>query len=137
MHQAATIGGGWSDQVTSCIARRHGVKEVSLTGLYGWKLCKPGMQSCLFDEAAYRQHSLYDDPKALTFHYITPQDMHRIHDMVQKSEIGDKETGTKMNLLTASTSEYDYFAARDAYIRNVDEQRAVFDFAANKTSQMH
>ena len=39
MHTASTVSGYWSDQVTSCIARRNGVKEVDLPGLYGWRLC--------------------------------------------------------------------------------------------------
>jgi len=137
MHQAATVGGGWSDQVTSCIARRHGVKEVPLKGLYGWKLCESGNFSCPFNEAAYREHALYDDPKALTFHYITPLYMHRIHDIVQNSDMGDEGTATKMNLLTTSTTEYDYYAARDAYIRMVDKKRARHGFAPNKTSKVH
>jgi len=137
MHQAATIGGGWSDQVTSCIARRHGVKEVPLAGLYGWKLCEPGRNACPFNEAVYRKHALFGDPKALTFHYITPQAMRRIHDMVQKSEIGEDGTAQKTSFLTISTFEYDFLAARDAYILMVDKKRAMYGFVANSTSPMH
>jgi len=137
MHQASTIGGGWSDQVTSCIARRHHVKEVPLKGLYGWKLCETGTLSCPFNEAVYEEHALYDDPKALTFHYVNPEMMHRIHDMVQKSDVVDQETATKMNLMIASASKFDYFAARDAYIRMVDKSRALYVVAANETSQIH
>merc|ERR1719433_1300552 len=109
MHSAATIGHGWSDQVTSCIARRHSVKEVPLAGLYAWKLCDPGVFDCPFNEAAYRKRALSDNPKALTFHYITPQNMHRIHEMAQNPQIDDgKNSWTFEN----------YFATRrNTYIR--------------------
>lgn len=137
MHEATTIGGGWSDQVTSCIARRHGVKEVPVAGLYGWKLCEPGVMACPFNEAVYRQHALSDQPRALTFHYIEPQDMHRIHDIVLKSESDDEETAKTANFVATSTYEYNYNTARDIYIRMVDKERAVYDFPANETLQMY
>jgi len=130
MHDAATIGGGWSDQVTSCIARRHGVKQVPLAGLYGWKLCEPGVTGCPFNEAGYRQRALSDSPRALTFHYIEPQDMHRIHDIVQNS--GNRDASSMLDLLGTLALEDDYFAAQDAYIRMVDEERAAYDSAADE-----
>merc|ERR1719181_145734 len=76
-----TVGGGWSDQVTSCIARRHGVEQVQLSGLYGWKLCSEGKMSCDFDKEAYRSKIQSTSPKPLTFHYIGPVEMREIHQM--------------------------------------------------------
>jgi len=86
MQCASTVGGGWSDQVTSCIARRSGVSEVNLDGLYGWKLCDAGAMECPFEQNVYRDKILSTTPKTLTFHYIGPPEMYRIHKMVQDTK---------------------------------------------------
>jgi hypothetical protein len=88
METASGVGGGWSDQVTSCMARRANVTEVQLDGLYGWKLCDPGQMDCGFATDAYRSKIMSKSPKPLTFHYITPTDMHTIHEMVKDTESG-------------------------------------------------
>lgn len=83
MRTAETVCGYWSDQVTSCIARRHGVEQVGLQGLYGWRL---GHEDD-FSEDLYREKMVSSNPKALTFHYIRPTEMHRIHEMVKETAL--------------------------------------------------
>jgi len=128
METAETVGGYWSDQVTSCIARRHGVSEVSLTGLYGWKLCRSQTNffDCGFDEDLYRQKIESTSPTALTFHYVTPEEMHRIHyihtlaDGPQLRAQANGDEGTLfLDFNRHGLSEY--VRQRDGYIREWTE----------------
>lgn len=128
MHTARTVCGYWSDQVTSCIARRHGVAEVELSGLYGWRLCADGGYACPFDEAAYREKMSSSDPQALTFHYLQPEEMRRIHAM--SSEVSLLAYGNNSAPLTAAASGgqvglldhgRSYAAQRAAYIKAVNQ----------------
>jgi len=124
METAETVGGYWSDQVTSCIARRHGVSEVSLTGLYGWKLCRSQTSffDCGFDEDLYRQKIESTSPTALTFHYVTPEEMHRIHyiqTLADGPHVRAHANGDEGNLFLDFNRHgiSEYMRQRDIYIR--------------------
>jgi len=147
MDTAKSVCGYWSDQVTSCIARRRGVKEVQLEGLYAWQLCSPGVWACDFNPSIYRNKMLSSSPKALTFHYITPDVMRTIHKMakevekdVQKmggrgalSKVGDqieaeesdagkvKSEHVHLNLLSTSTADDNYEMHRAFYVQMWNE----------------
>lgn len=125
MQTASTVGGYWSDQVTSCIARRRGVKEVDLTGLYGWKVCPRGAMVCAFDEAAYKDKITSTNPKTLTFHYIDPKDMRTIHKM-KNDLLGSSRKATDKSMFNqVSTFDGgDYASSQAAYIKMVDKERA-------------
>jgi len=124
MHTASTVGGYWSDQVTSCIARRHGVKEVQLEGLYGWKLCPEGKTDCSFDEEIYKER-IMALPKPLTFHYMKPDAMRRLHEMVvgmSKESFLNLAITREVNLSSSSTSPARYDVQRTAYIHKMNEE---------------
>lgn len=89
MHTAEAVCGYWSDQVTSCIARRHGVEQVELQGLYGWRL---GQEDDL-NEDLYREKMSSSNPKALTFHYIRPSEMRRLHEMAKETALLGSSSG--------------------------------------------
>jgi len=133
MTTASGVGGYWSDQVTSCIARRHHVKEVQLSGLYGWKLCPgDGALTCPFREELYRQYinDMSPEKNPLTFHYIAPEEMHTIHKMAHDAEavqemalleMGELVTPGEMDGQVSSNSRPPSMLA-DSY----DEQRAAY-----------
>lgn len=141
MITASTVSGYWSDQVTACIARRRGVEEVQLAGLYGWRLCQPGVMSCPFDEAVYRKKILSSSPKSLTFHYIMPNEMHKIHEMVKDARSGnssgevfvEESTSPKLSMLLSSSHMENsmYTTERAAYIHMVDEERAIMNMESS------
>jgi len=150
MNTASTVSGYWSDQVTSCIARRHGVQEVQLAGLYGWKLCPSGHdgEACAFDDALYRKKILSSNPKPLTFHYIEPNEMRSIHNIVKSPQQpapaepaavaltaidGQKGGAVRWSLLESSAVNDNYKKQRDAYISAVDKARKLHARAANES----
>jgi len=137
METARTVSGYWSDQATSCIARRRGVKEVQLENLYGWKLCEPGSLECDFSENAYRRKIVNKKHKPLTFHYIGPEEMNTIHQMAHEADADisfldyndtvftQKSKGqVDLSLLGFSSSgaEDTYEAQRTKYIRMMNEE---------------
>lgn len=124
MKTAMTVGGGWSDQVTSCIARRHGVAEVQLAGLYGWKLCADSAMECNFDKATYRAKITSTNPKALTFHYIGPSEMRTIHKLYKDSLAGvsvlvqDQQAAEEALLCTDGHTACYYWANAGECVKN-------------------
>lgn len=132
MRTASTSCGYWSDQVTSCIARRHGVAQVDMDGLYGWRLCADDVFTCPFNEDAYREKMASTDPKTLTFHYIQPEEMRRIHEMAPEAALLeydsqaliDGDRGAEVSLLDAGNG----FDPKRSYA----SQRAAFVDAINQ-----
>jgi hypothetical protein len=150
MHTASTVSGFWSDQTTSCIARRRGVEEVDLLGLYGWRLSSrlptgweqlsPATSSFyglkifnstnpklgMFNETIYRQAVLSSTPKPLTFHYISPMEMRRIHEFVKAESPGNATALIQYKSEGAASSADNswHILQRKAYIQQVNEERS-------------
>mmetsp|Transcript_42554 Transcript_42554/g.77280 ORF Transcript_42554/g.77280 Transcript_42554/m.77280 type:complete len:362 (-) Transcript_42554:55-1140(-) len=68
---AANETAGWGDQATTCLARRHAVNLKPIGGIHPW--ATPLWKQELYNEVA----------PPLTFHYVTPSQMHEIHGAVQ------------------------------------------------------
>lgn len=151
MQTAKTSCGFWSDMVTSCLARRHNIEQVDLTGLYAWKVCpRPSnatlyqwwlagtwfdkLYLCDFNHTLYREKMEAQSPVPLTFHYIQPRQMYRLHEM--KREIAAQAfKARKTSLLQISSvnkqsraakklakfHESDYEQHRIGFIRGVTE----------------
>jgi len=125
---AITVGGNWSDQVTSCISRRRGVQPVNLTGLHPWMLC-PGstwanpIWECEFNQELYTRTIM---SKPLTFHYVDPVVMHKIHKTRRKVEAaaGGAPGAFMLELTSYEESEEEYEKRRAASIKMVDRERA-------------
>mmetsp|Transcript_42893 Transcript_42893/g.80515 ORF Transcript_42893/g.80515 Transcript_42893/m.80515 type:complete len:523 (-) Transcript_42893:86-1654(-) len=92
---ATEVCGYWSDQVTSCIARRRGVREVQLMGLQGWRICEENSLldtgeglgvDCPFDQQLYGQALQDSNILPLTFHYIEPEEMYTLYEMQKEIE---------------------------------------------------
>mmetsp|Transcript_139108 Transcript_139108/g.242040 ORF Transcript_139108/g.242040 Transcript_139108/m.242040 type:complete len:420 (-) Transcript_139108:173-1432(-) len=147
---AKTSCGFWSDMVTSCIARRQivNIEQVNLTGLYAWRVCPRPSNStlyewwlagtwfeklylCDFNHTLYREKMEASSPAPLTFHYIRPREMYRIHYMKREIEAQAGKVG-KTSLLQLSNvkkaraaeelaklSESDYEHHRLRYIRGM------------------
>mmetsp|Transcript_120849 Transcript_120849/g.225984 ORF Transcript_120849/g.225984 Transcript_120849/m.225984 type:complete len:387 (+) Transcript_120849:123-1283(+) len=79
--------GNWSDQVTSCIARRRGVQQVNLDGLHGWSICADARTDVCGH--TYRHILEQDEFAPLTFHYLQPEEMYEIHQI--KQDIDDSQ----------------------------------------------
>lgn len=138
METARTIGGYWSDQVTSCLARRRGVQEVQMSNLYGWRLCEnPGKMQCAFNETTYRRKIESPHHKPLTFHYISPQDMHKIYSMAHGTGVSlfgleavahvkewkhGKDQTVSLSLLSSSVGGDTYERQREEYIILMDKE---------------
>jgi len=136
MHTASTVSGYWSDQVTSCIARRNGVKEVDLPGLYGWRL---GPEDS-FDEETYKTKIMATDPKPFTFHYVHPHEMHQLHKLVNDIDMSTEGVSRAVegsllskpksrkkhavSLLGTSAVDASYEVQRAAYVKKMNEERA-------------
>jgi len=92
METAANVSSYWSDQATSCVARRHGVKQVDLEGLYPWRSCpdEPSNPAtprfCEFNPECYRKKIGSTNPKPISFHYMGPNEMRIVHSMKQDAD---------------------------------------------------
>ncbi|CAE7228965.1 C1GALT1 [Symbiodinium microadriaticum] len=73
-------GQAWDDISISCSLKRHGIELRQIRGLHGWRL--PGKGKPISTE--YERAIKSKDPLPITFHYLTSDMMHAIHDRFQK-----------------------------------------------------
>eukprot|EP00928_Gymnodinium_smaydae_P047126 TRINITY_DN31433_c0_g1_i1.p1 TRINITY_DN31433_c0_g1~~TRINITY_DN31433_c0_g1_i1.p1 ORF type:complete len:353 (+),score=25.97 TRINITY_DN31433_c0_g1_i1:90-1148(+) len=112
MRVSDTESMGWSDQVTSCIARRHGVREVQLDGLHGWRQDLDSMYPDLTEP---------DWRHPLTYHYVRPEEMTTIRSMYRDGPRNSKFLQAVPTLKRVHAREpQDYSALRSAYVRDVN-----------------
>eukprot|EP00928_Gymnodinium_smaydae_P055741 TRINITY_DN39226_c0_g1_i1.p1 TRINITY_DN39226_c0_g1~~TRINITY_DN39226_c0_g1_i1.p1 ORF type:complete len:340 (-),score=38.67 TRINITY_DN39226_c0_g1_i1:38-1057(-) len=105
---------GWSDQVTSCIARRHGIDEIQLSGLHGWREDLGEVRILLTTPG---------EVQPLTFHYVPPDEMPRIHQMAHASRGPTlAQTSTAMGSNATSSLNSAYTAKRLAYVDAINRK---------------
>jgi len=121
---------GYDDTAATCVMKRRGIQVEDIKGLYAWAPPK------VTNPQAFYEHAISSvDPIPLSFHYLNPQMMLAVHDLVLAHSYNQEavhffnktyKTASSLNffhLSAMSSGNQDYQTQRESYVEEVNHQR--------------